>query len=140
MRTATRASVHRLFAVQNAATLLRGMAARSDKPVAGFWDEPLDSLVPDLMSRIGWGWGATTVLHMLADFGVACKPDLHVMRSLRQLGIWCSNSDQVTTAEALAVNRAIRKMVLRTGEMTPARMRRLDIELMAISRHGVIPM
>jgi hypothetical protein len=30
-------------------------------------------------------------------------------------------------------------MVLRTGEMTPARMRRVDIELMSLSRRGVIP-
>jgi hypothetical protein len=140
VRAATRTSVHRLYAIQNAAALLRSMAAQSDNPVARFWEEPLDDLVPDLMRKIGWGWGATTVLHMLADFGVACKPDLHVMRSLRHLGIWSSTSDQVTTAEALAVNRAIRKMVLRTGEMTPARMRRVDIELMSLSRRGVIPM
>ena len=139
VRGATRTSVHRLFAIQNAATLLCGMAAQSNKPVARFWDEPLDNLVPDLMGRIGWGWGATTVLHMLADFGVAAKPDIWVMRSLRHLGIWSSNSDQVNAPEALAVNRAIRKMVLMTGEMTPARMRRLDIELMSLSRHGVIP-
>lgn len=139
VRDATRTSVHRLFAIQNAATLLRGMAAQSHEPVARFWGEPLDNLVPDLMGRIGWGWGATTVLHMLADFGVAAKPDIWVMRSLRHLGIWSSNSDQVNAPEALAVNRAIRKMVLMTGEMTPARMRRLDIELMCLSRHGVIP-
>jgi hypothetical protein len=139
VRGATRASIHRLYAIQNAAILLRRMAARSDKPVTRFWTDPLDNLVPDLMRQIGWGWGATTVLHMLADFGVACKPDLHVMRSLRHLGIWTSPRDQVTTEEALAVNRAIRKMVLRTGEMTPARMRRVDIELMSLSRHGVIP-
>jgi len=138
-RAATRTSIHRLYAIQNAATLLRSMAAQSGNPVARFWDEPLDNLVPDLMGRIGWGWGATTVLHMLADFGVAAKPDIWVMRSLRHLGIWSSNSDQVNAPEALAVNRAIRKMVLMTGEMTPARMRRLDIELMCLSRHGVIP-
>jgi len=139
VRGATRTSVHRLYAIQNAATLLRGMAVQSDIPVARFWTDSLDSLVPDLMRQIGWGWGATTVLHMLADFGVACKPDLHVMRSLRHLGIWTSIRDQVTTQEALAVNRAIRKIVLLTGRMTPARMRRLDIELMSLSRYGVIP-
>jgi len=138
-RAATPTSIHRLYAIQNAATLLRSMAAQSGNPVARFWGEPLDNLVPDLMGRIGWGWGATTVLHMLADFGVAAKPDIWVMRSLRHLGIWSSNSDQVNAPEALAVNRAIRKMVLMTGEMTPARMRRLDIELMSLSRHGVIP-
>lgn len=83
-------------------------------------------------SRIHAQWST------VADFGVACKPDLHVMRSLRHLGIWSSTSDQVTTAKALAVNRAIRKMVLRTGKMTPARMRRVDIELVSLSRRGVI--
>lgn len=139
VRAVTRTSVHRLYAIQNAAALLRSMAAQSDNPVARFWTEPLDSLVPDLVRGFGWGWGATTILHMLTDFGVACKPDLHVVRSLRHLGIWSSARDQVNTPEALAVNHAIRKMVLLTGEMTPARMRRVDIELMSLSRHGVIP-
>lgn len=139
VRAATKTSVHRLYAIQNAATLLRGLAARSDTPVAGFWTEPLDTLVPDLMRTLGWGWGAITVLHMLTDFGVAGKPDIHVMRSLRHLGIWPDPKDQITTEEALAINRAIRKMVLMTGEMTPTRMRRVDIELMSLSRHRVIP-
>jgi len=139
VRGATRTAAHRLYAIQNAAALLRRMAAQSETPVARFWTEPLDSLVPDLVRGFGWGWGATTVLHMLTDFGVACKTDIWVMRSLRHLGIWSGASDQVTLPEALAVNRAIRKMVLLTGEMTPARMRRVDIELMSLSRHGVIP-
>ena len=138
VRASTGTSVHRLFAIQNAAKLLRSLSAQSDTPVVRFWTEPLDSLVPDLVHRLGWGWGAITVLHMLTDFGVTCKPDLHVMRSLRHLGIWSSSRDQPTTSEALAVNHVIREMVIQTGELTPARLRRVDIELMSISRHGVI--
>lgn len=138
VRSATGTSAHRLFAIQNAATLLRGLAALSDSPVLHFWTEPLDTLVPDLRRKLGWGWGPITVLHMLTDFGVACKPDIWVTRSLRQFGIWASTRDQPTDAEALALNHAIRLMVLKTGEMTPARLRRIDIELMALSRHGVI--
>ena len=86
-----------------------------------------------------YGASKRAIEDMLTDFGVAGKPDIHVMRSLRHLGIWPDPKDQITTEEALAINRAIRKMVLRTGEMTPARMRRVDIELMSLSRHGVIP-
>lgn len=138
VRAVTGTSVHRLFAIQNAARLLRDLAAQSDTPVARFWTEPLDSLVPDLVRSLGWGWGSITVLHMLTDFGVAGKPDLHVMRSLRHLGIWSFSRDQPTTREALAVNDVIRRMVAQTGELTPARLRRIDIELMALSRHGVI--
>lgn len=138
VRAITGTSVHRLFAIQNAAKLLRSLSAQSDTPVVRFWTEPLDSLVPDLAHSLGWGWGAITVLHMLTDFGVACKPDLHVMRSLRHLGIWSSSRDQPTTSEALAVNHVIREMAIQTGELTPARLRRVDIELMSISRHGVI--
>jgi hypothetical protein len=130
--------VHRLYAIQNAAGLLREFADRSDMPVLTFWTEPLDTLVPDLRRKLGWGWGPITVLHMLTDFGVAGKPDLHVMRSLRQFGIWSSHSDQPSEAEAKAVNDVIRQMVLKTGELTPARLRRIDIELMALSRYGVI--
>lgn len=138
VRAATGISVHRLFAIQNAAGLLRSLAAQSDTPALRFWTEPLDTLVPDLRRKLGWGWGPITVLHMLTDFGVAGKPDLHVMRSLRQFGIWASSRDQPTDEEALAVNDAIRQMVLKTGELTPARLRRFDIELMALSRYGVI--
>jgi hypothetical protein len=138
VRAATGTSVHRLYAIQNAAMLLRGLAAQSDTPVMQFWTEPLDTLVPDLRRKLGWGWGPITVLHMLTDFGVACKPDIWVTRSLRQFGIWSSSRDQPTDAEALAINHAIRKMVLTSGELTPARLRRIDIELMALSRYGVI--
>jgi hypothetical protein len=140
VRSATGTSVHRLYAIQNAAGLLRGLAAQSDTPVMKFWTEPLDTLVLDLRRKLGWGWGPITVLHMLTDFGVACKPDLHVMRSLRQLGIWLSPRDQPTDAEAKVVNDAIRQMVLKTGELTPKRLRRIDIELMALSRYGIIPL
>jgi hypothetical protein len=139
VRDASQTAVYRLYTIQNAAALFRGMAKRSETPVAQFWMDPLDNLVPDLVRQMGWGWGATTVLHMLTDFGVACKTDIWVMRSLRHLGIWTSDRDQVTTAEAIVVIRAIRKMVLLTGELTPARMRRFDIELMCLSRFGVIP-
>ena len=76
---------------------------------------------------------------MLADFGVAGKPDIHVMRSLRHLGIWSGSTDQVNLKTALAVNQALRQIVLHTGEQTPVRLRRLDIELMALSRFKVIP-
>lgn len=138
VRAASGTSLHRLYAIQNAAGLLRGLAAESETPVIQFWTEPLNSLVPDLRRKLGWGWGPITVLHMLTDFGVAGKPDLHLMRSLRQFGIWSSSRDQPTDAEALAVNHAIRQMVLKTGELTPARLRRIDIELMALSRYGVI--
>ncbi len=75
---------------------------------------------------------------MLTDSGVAGKPDIWVMRSLRHLGIWSSVRDLITTEEALAINRAIRKIVLQAGDLSPARLRRIDIELMVLSRHGVI--
>jgi hypothetical protein len=140
VRAATGTSVHRLYAIQNAAMLLRGLAAQSDTPVMKFWTEPLDTLVPDLRRKLGWGWGPITVLHMLTDFGVACKPDIWVTRSLRQFGIWSSSRDQPTDAEALAINHAIRQMVLTSGELIPARLRRIDIELMSLSRYGVIPL
>jgi hypothetical protein len=138
VRTTTGTPVHRLFVIQNAAQLLRNLSAQSATPVIRFWEEPLDSLVPDLVHSLGWGWGAITVLHMLTDFGVAVKPDLHVMRSLRHLGIWSPPRNRPTRAEALAVNHVIRKMVSKTGELTPVRLRRVDIELMSISRHEVI--
>jgi len=37
---------------------------------------------------LGLGWGPTTVLHALTDLGIACKPDIHVMRSAVRYGFF----------------------------------------------------
>jgi hypothetical protein len=138
LRLASRTAVHRLYAIQNAGQALRKRAERGQRPVRDFWDESLDRLVPALSKEFGWGWGAVTVLHMLTDFGVASKPDIHVMRTLKALGISSHARDQISARETIEVNAAIRRLGLALGELTPKALRRLDLELMALSRAGAI--
>jgi len=139
VRNATNAPIHRLYAIQNAAGWLRSTAEGSDPkaPLAWLCETPLVTLVTTLRNGLGWGWGPITVLHALADFGLAVKPDLHVMRSMRALGLWHKAHDQPSLREALAVNHDIRRMLFGTGEIDPVQLRRADIELMALSRYGV---
>lgn len=138
LRKASQVSAGRLLAIQNAGLALRARASRGMTPVRDFWGQPLEVLVPALKAEFGWGWGGTTIVHMLTDFGVAVKPDRHVLRSLRVLGIWKSPSDQVNLSQGLAVNKAVRSLALALGELTPKNMRRLDIQLMLLSKYGMI--
>lgn len=137
LNTKTSVATFRLFAIQNAAVYLRRLDEQSVYPVAEFWTKPLDLLVPHLVNVLGWGWGATTVLHMLSDFGVAVKTDLHVMNSLRRLGIWLGSTNNITLNDALLVNATIRKMLDIMGKVEPKDIRRLDLQLMALSRFKV---
>lgn len=57
LRAASGTPVHRLFALQNAATLLHGLAAQSDTPVLRFWTEPLDTLSPLSGAQLRLGVG-----------------------------------------------------------------------------------
>lgn len=139
LREVSRVPVFRLYGIQSAACAFRRRAARSERPVRDFASTPLDTLVPRLEEEFGWGWGATTVTHMLADFGVAVKTDRHVMRSLRALGIWKSPADELKPHEVLEANRGLRTLLLALGEITPKNLRRLDIQLMVLSKHGVLP-
>jgi hypothetical protein len=140
VRQASRVPIHRLYAVQGAAELFRKLAKNSpEAPVQSFWADSLEETDFNRFNEFGWGWGPITILHMLTDFGVACKPDIHVIRSLRYLGIWKGKVDQATAKEALAVNKAIRAMVMHISQnVTPSDLRRIDIELMHLSKNSVI--
>ena len=130
-------ALHRLYAIQNSAAALRSFVKISETPVAQFWDVQLEIIVPKLVKIFGWGWGATTVFHMLTDFGIASKPDIHVIRALRHLGVWLGTDDTVSLRAGLEINKVIRALVTQSGEFTPSRLRRFDIELMSISRFGL---
>lgn len=47
-------------------------------------------------SEVGTGWGAITVCHMLADLGLAPKPDRHVVASAVRMGLMESVSTDAT--------------------------------------------
>lgn len=47
----------------------------------------LPRVISDFRALLGRGWGHITILHMLTDFGLAVKPDLHLVRTVRHLGL-----------------------------------------------------
>lgn len=107
--------------------------------MADLWGRPLGELVNDLQAKFGWGWGPTTVLHMLTDFGLAVKTDRHVLRSLHELGIWESSHNFVSQKEAISLNEAARILCEEFyGEITPQSLRQLDLLLMRLSLNGLV--
>lgn len=136
IRHASRVPAARLHTMVNAARMLRLRAAASSHPLKDLRQRTLEDLLPSLRRELGWGWGPVTVLHALTDFGVAVKPDIHLIRSLRSLGAPVGPRDSVSPREAIAVNRLVRRMLLAIGEPTPQALRRLDLELMALSQNG----
>ena len=90
--TNPRIALHRLYYIQQAARVLRHRGRRSDYPFADLIDgaeEKIEETVSKLMGEFEAGWGHVTVLHALTDMGLAVKPDIHLVRTMRHLG-FCS--------------------------------------------------
>lgn len=137
-----RVALHRLRRIQGAAGALRARAAVSPRPFADLAAADLDEIVPRLAAEFGEGWGPITILHALTDMGLAVKPDLHLVRAVVALGLCAppANGRMPSLAEALAINRVIRTLLLRLdGAFTPAGLRRLDKILMELSMRGALP-
>lgn len=141
---ACRVAPHRLLAIQGAAAFIRSRVEqdRCEHPFASFASTPLDELVPELISHMGRGWGPITVLHLLTDFGLAVKPDLHLVRTVKSLGLLPSLSINAvpSLADALAINSAVRDLAREIyGEAcAPRQLRHLDALLMEASRQRLI--
>lgn len=131
----TSAAVYRLFTIQSAAVAFRKRTKRSKYPMADLCGRPLREIVPDLQTEFGWGWGPTTVLHMLTDLGMAVKTDRHVVRTLRKLGMWKCPREDVSVNEAIALNGAV-QVLCKThyGRVAPRELRQLDLYLLRISK------
>ena len=56
-----------------------------------------------LKQELGSGWGHVTVLHLMTDLGIAVKPDLHLVRATRAIGLHDCVSDQPTENQALVI-------------------------------------
>ena len=91
--------------------------------------------------EMGPGWGHITVLHFLTDLGLACKPDLHLVRTVRHLGIVPGphgprgakpiRRDNDKPSCSISGREALRFF-------NPARLRYVDKTLMNIFMHGLI--
>ncbi|HEV2274243.1 MAG TPA: hypothetical protein VGR96_08760 [Acidobacteriaceae bacterium] len=141
IRRTTRIPIHRLFAIQGAARALRERASRCDRPYADLVDADPDAIVSTVRQEMGWGWGNITVLHFLTDLGLACKPDVHLVRTVRHLGIVLNLSDQKVPGltAVIEINCAVRSLLESVyGSFTPQKLRYLDKVLMEISRQKLI--
>lgn len=131
---------HRMFAIQGAAAALQRRAELPNKGVyADLAHLELGEMVRDLLSEMGQHWGPITVLHLLTDMGLACKPDLHLVRTVRQLGFFQKIAGVPSFSEAVAVNQFVKNLTVAAfGEASPNRLRHVDLVLMEISRKGLL--
>ena len=125
---------HRLYAIQGAAKALRSRSGQGRPPFADLPGKPLSKVVDELCADFGRGWGKITVLHALADMGLAVKPDLNLTNTMRHPGL--------DSRDPLEINEHVRKLLsaLGTNGRTdiPNEIRYLDKVLMEISRQGII--
>lgn len=145
-------SAPRLLAIQGGANYLRGMvdaygeaAPLRNLAVESFqaMDAQLTTLVPAMRAELGRGWGHISVMHMLTDFGLAVKPDLHLVKTARYLGLvdGLRNGKVPNLREALAIISAITRLVqgVYGTSAAPADLRYVDKLLMEASRMKLIP-
>lgn len=139
---ACRVAPHRLLAIQGAAAFLRSREKEA-RPFASFVGKPLDKLVPELMRLFERGWGPITVLHLLTEFGLAVKPDLHLVRTVQSLGLLPDLRIGAVPSleEALEINAAVRKLAheIYGEDCEPRQLRHLDGLLMEASRQRLLP-
>lgn len=141
IRQTTGIAMHRLFAIQGAAKALRDRTKHSVAPYADLVDLDPNEAVQTVRREMGTGWGHITVLHFLTDLGLACKPDLHLVRTVRHLGMSVDLVDKKVPSltDAVTINRRVRSLVeALDGTFTPSRLRYIDKTLMDISMRGLI--
>lgn len=134
-------ALHRLYRIQGAATALRVRAAHHAHPFADIARGPLSFTVPMLQNEFGPGWGVITVLHALTDMGLAVKPDLHLVNTMRVLKLSEGISDRKVPAfrDALKINRDVRTLLETLGRAEdPSALRYFDKVLMDLSHRNVL--
>lgn len=128
------------YAMVEAGRYLKARAAKYDPPLADFAEKDLEALATDLKTRLGFNWGHITVLHFLTDLGLACKPDIHLVRTMDALGLYTCKGKRPTFQEAIEMNRILKRFLpLAYGEVSPRNLRHLDKMLMEMSRQGALP-
>lgn len=139
-----RIAARRLYAIQGAAQYLRKSVQDFGEvtPLAHLASSDLALLVPQLKEQLGRGWGPITILHMLTEFGLAVKPDLHLVRAVQALNLMPElKPDKVPgEADALKINVAVKELARAVfGQQSgPAELRYLDKVLMEASRQGLL--
>ena len=133
----------RLYAIQGAAKAMNDRVKKyGGHPVKDFAEipsnrEPMTQWVRGMEEEFGWGWGPATVHHMLMDFGMSVKPDLHLIRAMRHLDLWHDDKDSLLTEESAEIVCRVRKL---TEVVCPPiqSLQHLDRGLMHISKYVLI--
>ncbi|SCA55414.1 hypothetical protein MTBPR1_100055 [Candidatus Terasakiella magnetica] len=93
-------------------------------------------IVRNFSKEFGFLWGPITVCHFLTDCGLSVKPDLHMIRTLKYIGLFpVDKSDNLQSAKKVVdVVRIVTQLCQEVyGEVTPENLRRFDLYLLRIS-------
>ncbi len=134
---------HRLLAIQGGANLLRALVKEdADNPFKPIAALSRRDAVHRIQSLAGRGWGHITALHLLTDFGLAVKPDLHLVRTIKATGLLphLAPREVPSLNDALTINEAVDELGTRIygPDYGPTKRRYLDKVLMELSRKGLL--
>ena len=145
VRQETNISLNRLFIIQNAAIFLRKRSElNQETPFSDLsGEQDFNELLISLEKEFGAGWGYITTCHFLTDLGLACKPDLHLTRSVRYLGLLSDGETKGKKVperkEIVLINQRVKDLVKEIyGDFTPEKLRYVDSILMKISQKGLL--
>lgn len=114
-------------------------AALNSAPFADLADMDVGDSVDMVIREFGRGWGHITALHLLTEFGLACKPDIHLVRASKALGLFDAKRDQVSRKDALAIVEQVKALTLSAyGRADGWCLRLVDKVLMDISDYGIV--
>lgn len=114
-------------------------AALNSAPFADLAGMDVGDSVDMVMSEFGRGWGHISALHFLTEFGLACKPDIHLVRASKALGLFDAKRDQVSRKDALAIVEQVKALTLSVyGRADGGCLRLVDKVLMDVSKYGIV--
>lgn len=144
--------VWRLYAIRNLAICL----TRNDSPLlnelvsgGSLATERIQAWSTAFAQQAGKGWGYVTVNHLLTDLGVAAKNDLHLTRSIVQMGLFpglrSDTSDDEIRRLSPRIGHQVVRIVIQLSEHVQATalpgarssLREMDKVLMEWSRQGL---
>lgn len=134
---------HRLLAIQGGANFLRRLVEiNPDHPMRPFAELDRGKMIERIQSDAGRGWGHVTALHLLTDFGLAVKPDLHVVRAVKAIGLLTDLAERSVPSlkDALRINDAVDELgkQIYGASYGPRNRRYLDKVLMELSRQELL--
>lgn len=128
------------YGMVGAAMALNELIKTSDRPFAHLPSEITADTIRNVQANFGYGWGHITVMHFLTDMGLCCKPDRHLLNTMKALGLYSKDPQKSPTLlQAVKVFRLAKEILIQIeGEVTPRGLRELDKNLMDISYYELI--